>query len=114
MRWSPEDEERLAVLAKDGLSASAVADALNRTEGGVYAKAAAIGVTFSSTTHRGLTDHIEAGGAVMREDCGGSVGIRWTDAARTGATYATAICERLVQLGKLKPLPERTHIFYGA
>lgn len=51
-----------------------------------------------------VTRFLTAGGVLIREDCRGAVGVRWSRASRSGGSFDTAICERRLRCGRLEPV----------
>lgn len=47
---------------------------------------------------------LKSGGTLVREEHGGSVGVRWVSAARSGRVFDVAICERWVARERIAPV----------
>lgn len=107
-RWTPEDDSTLRICASEGLSAAEAATVLNRTPAAVSGRASALEVSFNSRNDGGLRQYLGDGGHVIREDCGGAVGIRWCTATRSGQSFPPALCERLTAIGIIRQSPDGT------
>lgn len=101
----------LRTCASDGLAASEAAAALGRNVAGVYGRARRLGVRFTSSRHDQLRTFLRKGGRLVREEIGGAVGVRWGRAHRSGAAFDTRVCERLLELGQLKPSAEGQDVY---
>ncbi|MFY8143064.1 MAG: hypothetical protein ACOVMT_04175 [Caulobacter sp.] len=105
-RWSPADEARLVELAKAGLSGKEIGSVLARPVGGVRAKASELKVPIDSVPNDALRRHLAGDdtrlpGAVLREEIGGVIGVRWCLPSRYGETFCTVYCDTLLSLGRL-------------
>lgn len=47
---------------------------------------------------------LRAGGAIVWEDFGGGVGVRWSTASRSGKVFDTPICERWMERERIAPV----------
>lgn len=54
---------------------------------------------------------LRAGGVIVREEHGGSVGLRWTAASRSGRAFDTPICERWLARERIAPVLGLTATF---
>ncbi len=54
---------------------------------------------------------LKQGGVVVREDWGGTIGIRWSRASRSGNAFDTAICEGWLTRGRLHQVEDATSCF---
>ena len=112
MKWTPEEDQKLRDLASDGLSPTLIANILpERTADAIWARASRLKIRLQSQETRSAYEYLKEGGAVVRDEIGGVVGVRWGAATRTGETFATRFCERLVALGFIRPLSERANVF---
>lgn len=53
----------------------------------------------SHPEYRRLVEYMKRGGAVLREDVGGVVGVRWTTAHLSVVRFDPKACERLMERG---------------
>ena len=110
-RWTPEEDAQLTELAAEGLSPAEVAGVMKtRSESAVAGRASKIGASFRSREHQPLREYLSRGGAVVREDIGGVIGVRWAKATRSGEAFSARACEVFVRLGLLAPT-ERPDVF---
>jgi hypothetical protein len=111
-RWTTEEDDLLKQLAVDGMSATLMTRALaGRSEAAITGRACRLGVPLASRAHQSLIDHLREGGAIIREQVGGAIGVHWTTAARAGGHFSDRLCERLLSLGYIAPLPGRENVF---
>ena len=60
-----------------------------------------------------LTRFLKRGGVLVRDVCGGAVGVRWARASRTGSDFDAAVCERRLEEGRLRHVPGTTSAFHA-
>ena len=67
-RWTAEEDETIAKLAGEGLSASLIARAMSgRSERAVTSRLVRLGVSLRSREHQSLIEHLREGGKIVRE-----------------------------------------------
>lgn len=113
-KWTKEHDGRLLALIDDGLTAAQVAHLMDRSEGSVRARALKLKVGFNSTRQADLLDFLRKGRALVREDIGGVVGVRWCPADRSGGNFNTPMCETLAHHGFLARLEEARAVYVAA
>lgn len=110
--WGGAEQGLLQSLANIGFSAAEVALVLKRTRDSVTSRAGRQSVSFVSADHRPLRKHLKAGGWLVREDCGGAVGVRWSTASRNGVSFSAPLCDAMAEHGLL--ILDRDGRAYGA
>lgn len=103
-KWTEELDAKLKTLGSDGLTAVEIAAVMDLSEGPVRSRAAHLKVSLDGSDHYDLHRFVAAGGALIREDIGGVIGVRWGRAHRSGSPFDTDMCERLLTLGALAPI----------
>lgn len=100
-KWTDADKEKLSNLADFGLSCRMAGKVLGRSERATASAAIRLDISFDSSKHGDLIKLLERGGFIGRENLGGSVGVRWFPANRSGGSYSHEFCEMLLELGVL-------------
>lgn len=98
--WGTAENDKLTNLVLARLRPKEVAGRMpGRNHRAVSKQADELGLKFSYDPK--LRAHMDKGGTLIREDCGGAVGVRWTTAERSGKSFEPAVCELFVEFGWL-------------
>lgn len=109
MKWKPEEIVTLQCLAKDGLTGAEIGRIMDRSEGSVNSAAFRNKIGLDSGAGIMARAYLKEGGAILREDCGGAVGIRWAPAHRSAGSFPTPLCEAYLAHGFLTELRPNTY-----
>lgn len=96
------DIERLRTLAGDGLDGRWIARAMGRSTNSIYSMASKSGIRIGADDLSLSRKALAGGVALIREEIGGSIGIRWACAHRSGDPLNSRFLERIYELGYLK------------
>lgn len=102
-RWDAGDVKRLEDMAAFGLDRTEIAHVLGRTPIAIRDKAAEEEIALHPQKLSTIRSFGRKGGVFVREFLGGSIGLRWGRAHRSGASFDREACERLFDFGMILP-----------
>lgn len=113
-KWTEEEVATLRDMAEVGFTAEEVATVLGRSPSSVSGAASSRRIEFLSSKNAGARAFLKRGGAVMREDFGGAIGVLWSSAHRgeKPERFDTTFLDRLLAMGWLKQAPMATGEVY--
>jgi len=102
-RWDRGDVDRLADMANFGMAPNEIGHVLGRTGPAIRAKAAEQDIRLDQRPLTTVRAFGRKGGVFVRDFHGGSIGVRWGRAHRSGAAFSAEACERLLDAGMIVP-----------
>lgn len=113
--WDAGDVVRLEDMLAFGMNPDEIGHVLGRTPKAIKDKAVEQSFQIVSANLSNIRNFGRKGGVFVREFLGGSIGIRWGRAHRSGAAFSTEACERLFDAGmiiKAENAGEGGHIWW--
>lgn len=101
MKWTEADVSQLRKLAADRLPGWMIGRVMERPYSSISSKAAKLKISINGDPS--IQACADYDGVIACEDCGGSVGLRYFPASRTGGSFHAVGAEKLIQFGILQP-----------